>query len=51
MNMFVDLKNYQKFDGFDDMRQKLLLSKREINKISLTLKNNNYFYDSLKITF
>ncbi len=52
MNMFVDLKNYKKFDGFDDMRpKKLLLSKREISKISLTLKNNNFTMIPLNLHF
>ena len=52
INMFIDLKNYKKIDGFDDMRpKKLLLSKREIIKISLTLKNNNFTMIPLNLHF
>ena len=52
MNMFVDLKNYKKIDDLDNLRaKKLLLSKKEIAKISLTLKNNNFTIIPLNIHF
>ena len=52
MNMFVDLKNYKKIDAISNLRaKKLLLSKKEIEKISLTLKNNNYTIIPLNIHF
>ena len=52
MNMFVDLKNYKKNDDLDNLRaKKLLLSKKEIAKISLTLKNNNFTIIPLNIHF
>ena len=52
MNMFIDLKNYKKMYDLDNLRaKKLLLSKKEIAKISLTLKNNNFTIIPLNIHF
>ena len=51
MNMFVDLKNYKKMDDLDNLRAKKLLLSKEIAKISLTLKNNNFTIIPLNIHF
>ena len=53
MNLFIDLKNYnKKFNSFDNLRpKKLLLSKQEISKISQNLKINNFTMIPLNMHF
>ena len=53
MNLFIDLKNYnKKFNSFDNLRpKKLLLSKQEISKISQNLKTNNFTMIPLNMHF
>ena len=53
MNLFIDLKNYnKKFNSLDNLRpKKLLLSKQEISKISQNLKTNNFTMIPLNMHF
>ena len=53
MNLFIDLKNYnKKLNSFDNLRpKKLLLSKQEISKISQNLKTNNFTMIPLNMHF
>ena len=53
MNLFIDLKNYnKKFNSLDNLRpKKLLLSKQEISKISQNLKTNNLTMIPLNMHF
>ena len=53
MNLFIDLKNYnKKINSIDNLRpKKLLLSKQEISKISQNLKTNNFTMIPLNMHF
>ena len=53
MNMFIDLKKYkEKLDKLDNLRpKKLLLSRKEITKISQDLKNNKFTMIPLNLHF
>jgi len=53
MNMFIDLKHLnKKIDNLDNLRpKKLLLKKKEIAKISQSLKNNNFTMIPLNLHF
>ena len=53
MNLFIDLKNYnKKFNSFDNLiPKKLLLSKQEISKISQNLKTNDFTMIPLNMHF
>ncbi len=53
MNLFIDLKNYnKKLNSIDNLRpKKLLLSKQEISKISQNLKTNNFTMIPLNMHF
>ena len=53
MNLFIDLKNYnKKFENIENLRpKKLLLSKKEIAKITQTLKTNNFTMIPLNMHF
>ena len=53
MNLFIDLKNYnKKINSIDNLRpKKLLLSKQEISKISQNLKTNNLTMIPLNMHF
>ena len=53
LNLYVDLKGYKKgFDNSDNVRpKKLLLKKKQIEKISNSLRSNNYTMIPLKLHF
>jgi len=53
MNMFIDVKNYnKKLEGSDNLRpKKLLLSKKEISKISQSLRTNKLTMIPLNLHF
>jgi SsrA-binding protein len=53
LNLYVDLKGYKKgFDNSDNVRpKKLLLKKKQIEKISNSLRSNNYTMIPLNLHF
>ena len=53
MNLFIDLKELKnKFDNSDNLRpKKLLLKRKQIEKISQNLKSNNYTMVPLDLHF
>jgi SsrA-binding protein len=53
MNLFIDLKELKnKFDNSDNLRpKKLLLKRKQIEKISHSLKSNNYTMVPLDLHF
>ena len=53
LNLYVDLKGYKKtFDNSDNIRpKKLLLKKKQIEKISHSLRSNNYTLIPLDLHF
>jgi SsrA-binding protein len=53
LNLYVDLKGYKKgFDDSDNVRpKKLLLKKKQIEKISNSLRSNNYTMIPLNLHF
>ena len=53
LNLYVDLKGYKKgFDNSDNVRpKKLLLKKKQIEKISNSLRSNNYTMNPLNLHF
>ena len=53
LNLYVDLKGYKKgFDNSDNVRpKKLLLKKKQIEKISNILRSNNYTMIPLNLHF
>ncbi len=53
LNLYVDLKGYKKtFDSSDNLRpKKLLLKKKQIEKISDSLRSNNYTMIPLNLHF
>ncbi len=53
LNLYVDLKGYKKtFDNSDNLRpKKLLLKKKQIEKISDSLRSNNYTMIPLNLHF
>ena len=53
LNLYVDLKGYKKgFDNSDNVRpKKLLLKKKQIEKISNSLRTNNYTMIPLNLHF
>ena len=53
LNLYVDLKGYKKgFDNSDNVRpKKLLLKKKQIEKISNSLRSNNYTLIPLDLHF
>tara|TARA_B100001057_G_C22771984_1_gene920000 strand:+ start:950 stop:1417 length:468 start_codon:yes stop_codon:yes gene_type:complete len=53
LNLYIDLKNLnKKFENIDNLRpKKLLLSRKELNKISSTTLNNNYTIVPLNLHF
>ncbi len=53
LNLYVDLKGYKKgFEDSDNVRpKKLLLKKKQIEKISHSLKSNNYTMIPLNLHF
>ena len=53
LNLYVDLKGYKKgFDNSDNVRpKKLLLKKKQIEKISNSLRSNNYTMIPLNLNF
>ena len=53
LNLYVDLKGYKKgFETSDNLRpKKLLLKKKQIEKISQSLRSNNYTMVPLNLHF
>jgi len=53
LNLYIDLKNLnKKFENIDNLRpKKLLLSRKELNKISSTVLNNNLTIVPLNLHF
>ena len=52
LNLFIDLKKYKIFSDSDNLRpKKLLLGRKQIEKISLNLKNTNNTLIPLNIHF
>ena len=53
LNLYIDLKGYKKsFDNSDNIRpKKLLLKKKQIEKISHNLRSNNYTMIPLNLHF
>ena len=53
LNLYVDLKGYKKsFDNSDNVRpKKLLLKKKQIERISNSLRSNNYTMIPLNLHF